>query len=344
MVLGPPSKAEVQATGRDRWPFVEHVHRYLRLSQKRKILLNPKWWSLLLRTKKLPPDVRQYLQASNPRLLDLASRYVSASSFESSFWKAKSIDLLNFRGEWNYLAQLEYKETEKKYLMTAAYAAAVDNQRFLDRLSEDSLFGAITIRLANELIISRDLLDSVLELSFLSRHLKLDPEQRYVCLDIGAGYGRLAHRFTTLFPKSQVYCVDGVATSTFLCEFYIRFRGFADRAESIPLDEMSRLSNIKFNLATNIHSWSECPLSAVKYWLGLLADLRVPYLFVVPNWLEKEQMFLTIEPDGNRVSFLPEIERHGYRRKVIEQKFGDSSLMATYGIFNAPYILFERRA
>ncbi len=338
------SEVNEQATGTKHWPFVEKLQRYLRLPQKRKVLLNPRWWSLFLGTQKLPPDVPQYLQDSNPRLLELSWRYARAQFFESSFWKAKSIDLLNFRGEWNYLDQLSYKDTEKKYLMTAAYAAAVDSQQFLDRLSEDSLFGAVTINLSDDHVISRDLLDSILEICFLTRHLKLDSEQRYVCLDIGAGYGRLAHRFTTLFPKSQVYCVDGVATSTFLCGFYIRFRGFADRAESIPLDEISRLSNIKFDLATNIHSWSECPLSAVKYWLDLLADLRVPYLFVVPNWIEKGQMFLTIEPDGSRVSFLPEIERHGYRLKVIEQKFGDSSLMAAYGIFNAPYVLFERRA
>ena len=326
-----------------RWPFVERLQWYLELPQKRKVLLNPKWWSLFLRKQILPTDAKQYLQHSNPRLQELISRYAEVRFFENSFWKARRIDLLNFRGEWNYLAQLDYKETERKYLMTAAYVAALDDQHFLERLSEDSLFGAVTIRVLDDLIISRDLLDSILEIRFLSRHLNLDPEQRYVCLDIGAGYGRFAHRFTSLFPRSQVYCVDGVAVSTFLCEFYTRFRECNDRAEAIPLYELSRLSNVKIDFATNIHSWSECPLSAVKYWLDLLADLRVSFLFVVPNWLDEQQMFLTIEPDGSRVSFLPEIERHGYRLKVIERKFGNSGMMAKYGIFNAPYVLFESK-
>jgi len=324
-----------------RFPLIEQLQWYLELPQKRKVLLNPKWWSLFLQRQKLAPEVLQYLQSSNPRLQQLASRYTEANLFENSFWKAKKIDLLNFRGEWNYLAQLDYAETERKYLMTAAYVAALDDQQFLERLSEDSLFGAVTIKVMDDLIISRDLLDSVLEIRFLSRQLKLDSEQRYVCLDIGAGYGRFAHRFTALFPKSQIYCVDGVAVSTFLCEFYMRYRKCNDRAEAIPLYEMSRLSNVKIDFATNIHSWSECPLSAVKYWLDLLTDLRVPFLFVVPNWLDEQQMFLTIEPDGSRVSFLPEIERHGYRLKVIERKFGNSRMMAKYGIFDAPYVIFE---
>ena len=291
-----------------KFPLIEQLQWYLELPQKRKVLLNPRWWSVLLRKQSLSPDATRYLQLSNPRLQELSSRYAETRLFENSFWKAKKIDLLNFRGEWNYLAQLDYRDTMRKYLMTAAYVAALDDQQFIERLSEDSLFGAITIKVLDDLIISRDLLDSILEIRFLSRQLKLNPEQRYVCLDIGAGYGRFAHRFTTLFPKSQVYCVDGVAVSTFLCEFYTRFRDFSDRAEAVPLYEMSRLSNAKIDFATNIHSWSECTLSAVKYWLDLLADLRVPFLFVVPNWLDEEGMFLTIEPDGSKASFLPEIE------------------------------------
>jgi putative sugar O-methyltransferase len=304
--------------------------------------MNPRWWLVLLRKRNLSPSATRYLQFSNPRLQELSSRYAEAQLFDNSFWKAKKIDLMNFRGEWNYLAQLDYAGTERKYLMTSAYVAALDDQKFLERLSEDSLFGAITIKLLDDLIISRDLLDSVLEIRFLSRQLKLDIEDTNVCLDIGAGYGRFAHRFTALYPKSQVYCVDGVAVSTFLCEYYTRFRMCDDRAKTIPLYEMSRLSNIKVDFATNIHSWSECPLSAVSYWLELLADLQVTFLFVVPNWLDEKQMFLTVEPDGNRVSYLPEIERHGYRLKVMERKYGNSRMMAKYGIFNAPYVLFEK--
>jgi len=133
-----------------------------------------------------------------------------------------------------------------------------------------------------------------------------------------------------------------VAVSTFLCEFYARFRGFSDKATVVPLHEVNRLSGTRFDLVTNIHSWSECPLGAIRYWLGVIADLRIPFLFLIPNWLAKDEMFLTVEADGSRLSFLPEIERHGYRLKVMAPKFGNSALMAKFGTFNAPYILFER--
>lgn len=337
---------DVQAAKRHRLPFAARLQRYLELPQKRKLLLNPWCWSVFLKEQTLPTDVKQYLQYSNPRLQELSARYAELHLFEDSFWtgQAKRIDLVNFRGEWNYLAQLDYRDTVRKYLMTAAYVVALDDQHFMDRLSEDSLFGAITIKVLDDLVISRDLLDSILEIGFLGRNLKLNPEQHYVCLDIGSGYGRFAHRFASLFPKSYVYCVDGIPVSTFLCEFYTRFRGFSDRSETLPLYNMSRLSNAKIDFATNIHSWSECALSAVKYWLDLLADLQVRFLFVVPNCLDQQQMFLTIEPDGSRVSFLPEIERHAYRLRIIGRKFGNSRLMAKYGIFDAPYVLFELKA
>ena len=88
--------------------LIEQLHSYLQLPQKRKVLLNPRWWSVLLRKQILPPSVTQYLQLSNLRLQELSSRYAEARLFDNSFWKAKKINLLNFRGEWNYLDQLAY--------------------------------------------------------------------------------------------------------------------------------------------------------------------------------------------------------------------------------------------
>ena len=45
-------------------------------------------------------------------------------------------------------------------------------------------------------------------------------------LDIGAGYGRLAHRMSAAFPQLEDYCcVDAVPESTFLSEYYLRHRG-----------------------------------------------------------------------------------------------------------------------
>jgi hypothetical protein len=253
-------------------------------------------------------------------------------------WKEwpKQIDLLNFRSESYYVGQFA---SRWRYLITAAYLDTVDDRGLLYNLPEDGQFGAITLKVLDQVVISRDLLDSILEINFLRHSLRLDPGERYVDLDIGAAYGRFAHRFTAVFPGSYVYCVGAVPLSTFLCDFYIRFREFSDQAETVPLFEVDRLAGKQIDFATNIHNWSECTLSAITYWLDLCADFRVPFLFVVPH----EASFLRMEPFGSRQSFLPEIMYHGYKAIVQGNKFGGSKFMQKYGICDAPYFLFELR-
>jgi putative sugar O-methyltransferase len=132
----------------------------------------------------------------------------------------------------------------------------------MERLDEDGLFGAYTFDFNGEKLVSRDLLDSILEINFLDRHLGLARREGFNLLDVGAGYGRLAHRLATAFPGTmRIYCTDAVSESTFLCEYYLRFRGLADRTEVVPLDEIeARLRTVRIDVATNIHSFSECPM------------------------------------------------------------------------------------
>ena len=286
----------------------------------------------------IPEDIKEYLNNNNSKLLDLKSRYNDLNLFEHSVWKefATQFDLQNFRSEGFYLSQLRFGSTRIKYLVTAAYVEAVDDWRLLDKLYEDSLFGAITFKF-DKYIISMDLLDSILEITFLRRALGLQPEDNPVVMDIGAGYGRFAYRFTSVFPQSYVYCLDAVPESSFLCYFYINFRKFNAKAESLPLYEIDHLTDIPINLAVNIHSWSECTLKSVVYWIDMLADLKVTHLFVVPH----HDNFLSKEADGTGKPIMPEITARGYDLKIRGNKFAGSRLLASYGIYNAPYFLFE---
>lgn len=290
---------------------------------------------------KINPAIRSYLQHSNPKLLKLQSRYSELNLFDESMWQGHStvIELLNFRGVLSYLDQLESSLRLRPmiYMYTTAFIESMDTEHLLYRLKEDSMFGAITYLFGEDLLVSRDLLDSILEIYFIKRVLGLDFNNSCVGLDIGAGYGRFAHRFTAAFPKSHIYCTDAVAVSTFLCDFYIQFREFADQAQSVPLYELDSLSDRTFDFACNIHSWSECTLNAIRFWLDRLVDLRVPYLFVVPH----EPLFLSLEKDGSRVSFLPEITSHGYRMIHSENKFGTLNLALNWGISNATYAIFK---
>src|SRR5262249_4135162 len=155
------------------------------------------------------------------------------------------------------------------------------------------------------------------ELLFLERTLALSSRERFSVLDIGAGYGRLAHRAVSAFSQLDDYCcVDAVPESTFLCEYYLRQRELSPRARVLSLDRVTaELSPGSFDVAVNIPSFPECPYAAVEWWVELLRRLEVPYLFIVPN--EPDQL-LTLEPGGARRDFRPLIEEAGYRLAASE--------------------------
>ena len=89
-------------------------------------------------------------------------------------------------------------------------------------------------------------------------------------LDIGAGYGRLAHRMVSALPGVERYlCTDAVAVSTFVSDYYLRFRGM-EKALAIPLDVIDNsLRDYPVDLAINIHSFSECQTRAIEWWIRL---------------------------------------------------------------------------
>ena len=278
-----------------------------------------------------------YLSASNPYLQRLIQEYQALDCFDHSLWETwrSRIDLANFRREGDYLSQLDYGMTEQKYWATLGAVAAEDDQNYLSSFPEDGLFGVISFPIAGR-VITRDLLDSILEINFLRAHLPIAAADRLRVLDVGAGYGRFAWRFTTAFPKSYVYCLDAVPESTFLCDFYIQFRGLGDRARAVPLGQINQVP-APIDLAVNIHSWSECTLKAVDFWLDHLVAREVKHLFVVPHTSD----FFTRERDGSKLCFLPAIEAHGYRLIQTRPKFS-SPLMQEVGVYPVTYYLFQR--
>ena len=189
--------------------------------------------------------------------------------------------------------------------------------------------------------VSRDLLDSLIEIYFLEKHLKLSSLDRPTLLDIGAGYGRLAHRVVEGLPNVGQYPV------------YRRRGGFdvrlgllpalqeGEQSLVIPLDEIeTRLTSQKVDIAINIHSFSECQISAIDWWLALLSRVGVRYLFIVPNTAggSDGQALLT----NDLKDFMPLIEKRGYRLIAREPKFRDP-VVQTYGINPTYHHLFELR-
>jgi hypothetical protein len=113
------------------------------------------------------------------------------------------------------------------------------------------------------------------------------------------------------------------------------------RAHVVPLDALDvELSRRSIDLAVNIHAFSECPLAAIAWWLDRLVEHGVPALMIVPNTGDR---LVSLEADGRRLDFTPELARRGYREMVRRPKYLDPAVQ-TYGV--APghhHFLFERR-
>jgi hypothetical protein len=294
---------------------------------------------------RLPEGAESYLQVSNPALEDLEKRYAEfdKSVTEPLVWKddlMREEDVLYFRGDNAYVYQRRGSNMGvSNYALSTYYLKSIDEQNLLSKLTEDELFGNYAFTIA-DMKVSRDLLDSIMEIYFLDKHLQvLTPDKHINVLDIGAGYGRLAHRLLSVAPGvDRYFCADAVAVSTFISDYYLRFRQLQDRASVVPLDEIEgRLENQRIDLAINIHSFSECKIAAIEWWLQLVSKHKVKNLMIVPNsGVHGGQLLLT----NDQKDFEKIIEKHGYRLVAKDPKYGDP-VVQEFGVNPTFHYLFE---
>jgi hypothetical protein len=158
-------------------------------------------------------------------------------------------------------------------------------------------------------------------------------------LDIGAGYGRLAYRASKSMPGLKKYlCADAVPYSTFISEFYLRYRNVEEKTQAIALDHIEQvLTTKKIDLAVNIHSFSECRLEAIEWWVSRLAHAKVQYLFIVPNAFQSDG---TLLETNDQKDFSPILSRFGYVLLACEPKYRDP-LVQKYAVSPTHYFLFK---
>jgi hypothetical protein len=290
----------------------------------------------------LPQGAREYLTPNNPRLGELRRAYASFGGpvTHAALWTDDYVQpehLRYFRGESGYVWQTrERNQNELGYSLSYHYTRSCDRLKLLETLDEDGAFGAHVFDVGRA--VSRDLLDSVLELNFIDRHLCVRGKET-VMLDIGAGYGRLAHRTLVGMDSVQRFiCTDAIAASTFLCEYYVRYRELDDRARVVPLHEFERtLESQHVDLALNVHSWSECRLGAIDWWVTLLRRHAVGQVMVVPNHVSDDEtrMRTNLGEDFSAI-----FESHGYALVARERKYTDP-LAHKYAVSPAVYFLWS---
>lgn len=297
----------------------------------------------------LPQGALQTLQADNPQLIELRRAYrdsglvVTRHSLWADETLSQELELRWFRGDNAYVWQLRQLRSQarlKQYL-NLLDVREQDHLSLLDQLGEDGLFGCWTFEYANTQAVSRDLLDSVREINFLERHLGLSGRHDLRVLDIGAGYGRLAYRMCQAMPKLVAYdCVDAVAESTFLCDYYLNFRGVTPRARSLPLTRFaSSAEHPAYQLAVNIHSFTECTRETIVWWLQRLAELEVEHLLIVPNDADG---LVSSEIDGSRIACDEDVAAAGFELVVREPVIANDELRELIGV-NDHFFLYRRR-
>jgi putative sugar O-methyltransferase len=264
----------------------------------------------------LPAGAEEVLRRDNPDLLALESAYdaldipaTTHTQWRSSFLR-KNLSMAWFRGDNAYVWQFRLLRTaaDARTYLSMLDIEARDRLGLLKRMGDDGLFGAWTFQFGNRPPVSRDLLDSVNEISYLEARMGISQIENLRVLDIGAGYGRLAHRMSEALPNLAQYdCIDGVAMSTFLCDYYTSFREL-DKVRVVRLDEHEKLAD-EYDLCVNIHSWSECSHESIRWWLDRVAERNVEWLLIVPNM---PPQLLSIELDGSKESFHQDVLDRGY--------------------------------
>jgi len=291
-------------------------------------------------------------------LRNLKSRYarVNLPIAVHSVWERKGtsdtepdiglggVDLRAFRGHsayvWSHTGS-DPRLARMKYFIYADAVRRKDSIGLLGKLREDAAFGCIGFDFPGIGFVSRDLMDSIFEINFLHKHLNVIERDDLRVLDIGAGYGRMAHRMLEANPQIGSYtCVDAVPESTFLCEFYLKHRGLQNRVQVVPLDEVEhKLLPGQYDLALNIHSFSECTYAAVEWWLMRIKTMNVQHLMIISN---NPSQFLSSERDGKRRDYAPLLQTLGYEVVAWEQLFDDPAVRELIGVHDNIF-LFEQK-
>jgi SAM-dependent methyltransferase len=296
----------------------------------------------------IAPADRAALRATNPALVALRQRYAGLQDLigTAPFWRPGYIgeqDLLYFRGDNCYVWQFQDNNTPEKYVLTYLYLKTIDTLGLFDVLTEARDYGVFTFPTGdtandgNNNLVSRDLLDSVSELLFLERALEISRRPGLKVLDIGAGYGRLAYRTVTALSNIDTYfCIDAIPESTFLSQYYLSEKA-AERTRVIAFDAQEDLVPGTIDLAVSIHSFSECSIEAVDYWLSRCADLKIEYLFIVPNVSGESGKGVRLM-NGTDIS--PLLAQYGYQLFHTEPKYQNPQVQK-YGVSPKWYYLFR---
>jgi len=275
-------------------------------------------------------------------LSDLKDRYEKvyiANNFNlnPTVWKTdrdyiKNSFGINFRESNAYVWQENQGDNIKTYIEYYRSIKNIDHDQLLNKTKEDQSYGAICYEIDNT-IVSRDLLDSILQIYFLKNNLENFEYMTY--LEIGAGYGRLCKRFADCFPTIKYFIVDGIPESTFISKFYL---GESNQNKVIDLDMLyHRTENMNIDVAINIHSFPECNYNDIEWWVKFIYSRKIRYIFYAPNDQESTPFFM---PTNNKECISHIFKKYNYRIKIYDHVH--KNLNIDHHPYSVPFFLLEQ--
>jgi putative sugar O-methyltransferase len=267
------------------------------------------------------------------RELDQTYKELGLYPKDLGFWTSKHLEDLNvanFRSDNVYVWQKRDMD-ETNFLISFLSARLLDHANLFNLIKENGSFGVEVYQVAG-VNVSRDLIDSVLEINFLIDIIGIEELSKYKVLDIGAGYGRLAKNLTQVFEDIKVGCIDSIPISTAISEFYLEKEIVDKKVNIYTMDQLSQIPVGSFDLATNIHSFSEMSIDAVEDWIKTLKILNVPKVFVVPN---PKELQLNLLQDFKSI-----FEKYGYSVKIKRSKYSEN-IDDKYLVYPSNYFYLE---
>jgi hypothetical protein len=129
-------------------------------------------------------------------------------------------------------------------------------------------------------------------------------------------------------------CIDAIAESTFICDYYLKYRKVDNKARSVPLTNYKSLQD-HYDIAINIHSFSECTYESVRWWLDQINERRVDWLLIVPNDADR---LVTNEGRGEKISYANYIKQLGYVLVDTTPVYEDNDIRKKTGITDYFYL------
>jgi putative sugar O-methyltransferase len=154
--------------------------------------------------------------------------------------------------------------------------AALDDKLGCLQLTEPSFGKPIPVWLRGRLI-SQDLANAAMDMNAMASVVPLGKLRRV--LEIGAGYGRLAYIFASLFPDVE-YTIADISPALAVSQNYLRAVTTAKKFHFILPHQLDDMADRTFDLVINVSSLDEMPPSVQNRYLQRVDRLTSGHLYL----------------------------------------------------------------